>query len=433
MRFALLGAEPDVMPLLEAIRGSSQHALVAIYETSDAPELALKKTFGVFPSDDGWESLLLGSVSDAVIVCRCKDEDRRADQLRKLTQEAIPLIIVHPVGAAILAFELQMIQQDSGGVIVPYQPDLDHPVFRKLHDNKTEPTSDAVPIKQVSVERRMADTAAVTAGQQFARDVLIIRQFVGRIDQLSALGASLDGTDNANLSVQMSAENGSIARWAMLPASEGTATQWTVHREKGTTTAVMPDSGEWTVTGQDSMADQDTATAGQVAHITLDRLAGRQAGRTMSGPYWDDACRAVELLENVDISRRRRKTIQLNYEDISEENTFKSLMTAGGCLILLLLVMLLPMLAAVGTLLRPAVERTRVAEIDDSGDAGRRSSSSPFLQTGRKYSQERGWFGIWPMLLFCFLAFFLCLQFLRLITKSAKSQGEQSAPPAPPE
>jgi myo-inositol 2-dehydrogenase/D-chiro-inositol 1-dehydrogenase len=408
MKFALLGAEPDVLPLLQAIQGSSQHALVATYEVSDAPELALNETFGVFASDDGWESLLLGSVADAVIVCRCEDEDRRSDQLRKLVQAAIPLIIVHPVGGAILAFELQMIQQDSGGVIVPYQPDLDHPAFQKLLDAKTEPKANVVPIKQVSVERRTADTTAVAASQQFARDVLIIRQLVGRVHRLSALGASPDGLNDANLSVQMTAENDSIARWAVLPASEGVATQWTVHTEKGTT------------------------TAGQIAHITLDRLAGRQAGRTMPGPDWDDACRAVELLENVEISKRRGKTIQLHYEEISEENTFKSLMTAGGCLILLFVVLLLPMLAVVETLLIPTAEPTRVAKIDDSGGA-QPSSSSPFLQTEPKNIQEHGWFRIWPLLLFCVLAFFLCLQFLRLVAKSAKSPGEQSAPPAPPE
>jgi myo-inositol 2-dehydrogenase/D-chiro-inositol 1-dehydrogenase len=427
MRFALLGAEPDVMPLLEAIRASSQHALVATYETSDALELPLTEMFGVFASHDGWESLLLGTVADAVIVCRCQDEDRRADQLRKLTQAAIPLIIVHPVGAAILAFELQMIQQDSGGVIVPYQPDLDHPAFHTLLGTNT-------PVKQVSVERRMADTGAVATGQQFARDALIIRQLVGRIEQLSALGTSLDRSDDANLSVQMSAENGDIARWVVLPASEDTATQWTVHTEKGATTAIISDSGDWTVTGQDAVDDQDTATVQHADHVTLDRLAGRQAGRTMPGPDWDDACRAVELLETVDISRRRGKTIQLHYEDISEENTFKSLMTAGGCLILLFLVLLLPMLATVETLLRPTAERTSAADVDDRSDAeSRSSSSSPFLQTEPKNTQERSWFGIWPLLLFCFLAFFICLQFLRLVTKSAKSQVKQSAPPAPPE
>ena len=427
MRFALLGAEPDVIPLLEAIRNSSQHTLVAAYETSDAPELALSEVFGVPASDDGWESLLLGSDADAVIVCRSKNEDQRADQLRKLVQAAIPLIVVHPVGAAILAFELQMIGQDSGGVIVPYQPDLDHPVFQTLRGTAT-------PIKQVAVERRASNKSAAAVRQQFARDVLIIRQLVGRVEQLSALGARQERGNAANLSVQMSAEQGGIARWVVLPASEGTATQWTVHTAKGTTKATMPDCGAWNVTGQDSSAERNTAVAGQVAHISLDRLAGRQAGRAIPGADWNDACRAIELLENVDISIRRGKTVQLHYEDISEENTFKSLMTAGGCLMLLLLVLLLPMLAAVETLLRPTAEPSGVADVNNSGNAEPgASSSSPFLQTGPKDVQQRGWWGIWPLLLFGILAFFLCLQFLRLVTKSTKSPGEQSAPPASPE
>ncbi len=66
-------------------------------------------------------------------------------------------------------------------------------------------------------------------------------------------------------------------------------------------------------------------------------------------------------------------------------------------------------------------------------DQPRTSSSSPFLQTEPENIQETDWFGIWPLLLLGFLAFFLCLQFLRLATKSAKSRGEQNTPPASPE
>jgi myo-inositol 2-dehydrogenase/D-chiro-inositol 1-dehydrogenase len=428
MKFALLGAEPDILPLLAAIRGSVQHTLVAAYETSAAQELDLN-SFGVSEIDDEWESLLLGSLADAVIVCRCQNQDRRADQLRKLTQAAIPLIIVHPVGEAILAFELQMIQQDSGGLIVPYQPDLDHPVFKELCDNKAN--SGEIPVGQVSVERRLAAGAAADVRRQFARDALIIRQIVGRIDQVSALGAGQELTDYASLSVQMSAENGGIARWVVLPANEGGTTLWTVHSPDGTTTASLQDNGDWTITRPDSVTKRGTVEASHVAALTLDRLAGRQAGRRMPGADWDDACRSVELLENVDISKRRGKTIQLHYEDISEENTFKSLMTAGGCLILILLVVLLPTLATVETLLRPAGKRTEVADASDqTSGQPQTSSSSPFLQTEPKNIQAWDWFGTWPLLLLGFLTFFICLQFLRLITKSAKSRGGQSSPPS---
>ncbi len=358
MKFALLGAEPDVLPLLAAIRDSGQHTLVAAYETSDAPELDLNAAFGVSGNNDEWESLLLGSLADAVIVCRCRNQERRADQLRKLTQAAIPLIVVHPVGEAILAFELQMIQQDSGGLIVPYQPELDHPVLNKLCEHKAN--SADLHIKQVSVERRLAAMTAAEVREQFARDALIIRQMVGRIDQLGALGAGRELTDYGSLSVQMSAENGGIARWVVLPASEGAATLWTVHSPDGTATASMQDDGSWTLTGPAAAAEQGTVEARDVAGITLDRLAARQAGGKMPGPDWDDACRSIELLESVDISKRRGKTIQLQYEDISEENTFKSLMTAGGCLILLLLVVLLPTLATVETLLHGVAREARL-------------------------------------------------------------------------
>ena len=59
-----------------------------------------------------------------------------------------------------------------------------------------------------------------------------------------------------------------------------------------------------------------------------------------------DGTRAMELSEAVARSLRRGRTIDLHYESISEESSFKSIMTSTGCMILLAIMLMLPLALA---------------------------------------------------------------------------------------
>ncbi len=63
-------------------------------------------------------------------------------------------------------------------------------------------------------------------------------------------------------------------------------------------------------------------------------------------PDLGDATRAMELSEAVVRSLRRGRTIDLHYENISEEASFKSIMTSTGCALLLGILLLLPLALA---------------------------------------------------------------------------------------
>src|SRR5262249_35295673 len=63
----------------------------------------------------------------------------------------------------------------------------------------------------------------------------------------------------------------------------------------------------------------------------------------LPGPSLHDGTRAMELAEAAVRSLRRGRTVDLHYESISEEATFKSVMTSTGCLILLAILFVLPL------------------------------------------------------------------------------------------
>jgi hypothetical protein len=57
---------------------------------------------------------------------------------------------------------------------------------------------------------------------------------------------------------------------------------------------------------------------------------------------WENACRANEIADSVEISLKKRRAIELYDEEISEHSTFKVVMAAGGCLILLGILVAVP-------------------------------------------------------------------------------------------
>jgi hypothetical protein len=85
-----------------------------------------------------------------------------------------------------------------------------------------------------------------------------------------------------------------------------------------------------------------------LADIRSRRNAGHQ------GPAWSDVVRAFDVVEAARRSLRRRRTVEIGSEEISERRQFKSHMTAGGCGVLMF-----TLLAVIGALVFGAVADPR--------------------------------------------------------------------------
>jgi myo-inositol 2-dehydrogenase/D-chiro-inositol 1-dehydrogenase len=79
--------------------------------------------------------------------------------------------------------------------------------------------------------------------------------------------------------------------------------------------------------------------------LACSEIRGQQSF-TEPSPNLNDGTRAMELSEAVVRSLRRDRTIDLHYEAISEESSFKSIMTSTGCMILMGILLILPLALA---------------------------------------------------------------------------------------
>ena len=335
MKFALLGADNDALDLARAAAASPGHDLVWTHDLGPAALEARSLAPGARYGED-WEALLTGSVADVVIVAR-GEADPRSEQLRKLVQAGVPLLLCHPAhDSMLLYYELDMIRRESRCVMLPYAPEARHPAIERLAAEIGDAGPPSAEIEQLVFERRMADRRKSAVLRQFARDVLLIRRLCGELNKVSAMAPPSEAARYSNLGVQLTGQSGALVRWSVGPVEETAGARITLIGPEGKRVLHMPESGPvreetFTAAGMQSevFSDWNPAAAG------LENMAAALAGERVM-PDWMDACRSVELAEAVERSLLKGRTVELHFEDYTEHATFKGTMTSVGCALLAL-------------------------------------------------------------------------------------------------
>ena len=196
----------------------------------------------------------------------------------------------------------------------------------------------------------MRDRRRESVLDQFSRDVLLVRRILGDVTQLSAMGPTPASPNYANLSVHMYGPGRVLARWSSEPADDRLTGRLTLVGARGKARIEMADAESawtWSMPGQHTPAWSPAAC--DVPSRVVDRLVQAVGGQA-EPPVWDDACRASDLADVVDISLRRARAIDMHNQSCTEEDTFKSMMAVGGCGVLVLALLVVVLLAMIESL-----------------------------------------------------------------------------------
>lgn len=191
-------------------------------------------------------------------------------------------------------------------------------------------------IEQLVVARSLSRPDQTTVIRQFTRDVDLMRGIAGDMTRLGAMSASPDA-GYGSLGVHMSGPEGVVARWSVVPSRSEERAQITLLGASGKAVVESFEGPEpWTITVSTDGPSHTRQFAGwSPAAASLDELARALTGEQPS-PDWVDAARSVELAETIDRSLRKGRTIELYFEEYTEESTFKGTMASIGCGLLLL-------------------------------------------------------------------------------------------------
>ncbi len=347
MKLAFVGLDDQTLAVARAAVASGRHTVASAADLSAEKLAELAAVSGAAPAETHWELLLTGSAVDAVIVAAAEDQEVRADQLRKLVQAGVPLLVSHPaLDSMLVYYELGMIQEEAGGVLLPLLAWRWHPASRRLRDLVGEhERSEIGAASQVTIDRAIDVCDKRSVLGWLARDVDLIRDVFADVRRVAALGDPNDPATFGHLAVQMSAGDSSAARWAVSQANGEPAALLTLSGARGKVIlhmpqSGMPQSGRWTwetrIGGESKAETFDPWDAGAVA---LDRLevavSAGPADKGARGGLWADAARAVELSEAVERSLARSRAIEVYDEDFTDVGTFKGTMTSLGCGLLL--------------------------------------------------------------------------------------------------
>jgi hypothetical protein len=174
----------------------------------------------------------------------------------------------------------------------------------------------------------------------------LLRALFGPYDQVTASRSGDPSTGFSLATVTLAGSNTPQAVWTATGSATAMGWKLTVFGEAGT--AILegnfpdPRTLRLSVQSPDQPAAVTETTADSGVWL-LDQFTANRTGDSTTGPspvppvrLWDELACAVELVEAVERSLRRRRTIDVHFETPSERGIFKTHMTAVGCSLLML-------------------------------------------------------------------------------------------------
>lgn len=264
--------------------------------------------------------------------------DSRGEALRRAAAEGLAIICLHPPGDDSEAYyQVTLSRDETGAAIVPDLPLRLHPGVDQVRR--------ALITNEFGAFRGLRLDVPCIEGKNlvrevFARGVDVVRALVGEIEALTATGDPPGEDPDLELVVQLRAAEGRRAElraWCG-PAEPG---RLTLQGASGSLTLEFETTREQPlrlIRRESQMPEESTHFEAWNPHAAIFSVLmasrDRHDGSILSSPNIHDGTRAMELVEATARSLRRNRTVDLHYEAISEESSFKSVMTSTGCMIL---------------------------------------------------------------------------------------------------
>lgn len=349
MKLAILGTDGDIAQLAAAARELG-HEIAWVGDIRREEVATLRQLVAAVGDRAGeWELLLDHGLVDAVLVgTGTAPSDQRAEQLKRLTTASVPLLTVQPVLDSVLPYyEIDMTRRETGALVQHYNPLAHHPAAARLAEWARGEHAQVGEIHQLVCERRLDDTSRAAVLAAFARDVELIASVAGPIRRVSAIGPTSPDASFASLQVQMTSTTIPSLRWSVgTTMPTGALAQFTLLGERGSVAlrelrADTSANSRWQIEAViGDTPNIQPVEAGDPAKAAINRLAAAvsaaDAEQRAALSTWEAATRAMEVVDAVDLSLQKGRTIEVFQQQLTERLAFRGTMAAFGCGLLLL-------------------------------------------------------------------------------------------------
>ena len=410
MKIAVVGCDAELFELVRLL--VSRHGAELTMAWGDANWRTRWQTLapdavGV----DDWQVITTDPSLDLVVIGRERDAQALADDaqvaiLKRFVQEGATILVSHPACSAIAALELDMIRRDTKARILVHFPGARHPALEALAQLVAAGEEGSIGrVEQVVFERTLAQRDRTTVLEQFARDAYVMRQIAGRINRVGATSAHTGDAAWASLGIQMTGDGQMLLRWSVEPGDPDRGGRVVLIGARGRATLEMRRNADWSLTTSTD-EQQRTYSRDDVDRSAVTKLLEEA---TQADNDWPGVCRDLDVADLVETSLRRGRMLELHHDTVTEEDTFKGVMSAVGCLLLLLV----PLVMIAAVVIDGFVHGWHTQmDYDRQGASGMSSQSSG------------GNIRFWLILILVPLLLFLMLQTLQLVfRRSPKNPG----------
>jgi predicted dehydrogenase len=343
MNVLILGDGVEERAWGQWLLAASEHRLVAVFPSFS------ESTHAGIPVATDLDDALARQGIDAVVVGGPIDE--RGERLRRAAAEGLAIICLHPSGADSEAYyQVSLSRAETGAVIVPDLPLRLHPGVDELRE--------AIENGELGVFRGLRLELASTGEEVdlarvvFPRQVDVARALLGEIEAVTATGDPPGQSPDLELVVQLRAAGARRAELRLWSGPNEPARLTLLGAGGSLTFEFDRDLRQPArlIRRASQLGEHVTALEPWDPHeaifSVLTESCARRGATDLPSPNLHDATRAMELAEATARSLRRGRTVDLYYEPISEEASFKSVMTSTGCVILLAAMFAIPLALA---------------------------------------------------------------------------------------
>ncbi len=360
MKLAILGTDSEILNLAAAARRQN-HAIVWLGDVRPEDAAITQFAAGLIDRTSEWEMLLDRGIADAVLIGKgSASSDLRAERIKRLATEGVPLLVVYPVFDSVLPYyEVDMIRRESGAIVQHYNPVIRFPISLEVAKWLREGHPEIGQIHQLSSERRVAVAAREQVLDHFARDVELMAALAGNIRRVTAIGPTGSAASFASLQIQMSASIDASLRWSVGYSAGGTpGLQVTLQGESGNATLRMTqeaqaDGPAWELeTTKEGVRNNQPLEKYDAAHAAIIRLSDAVGAlhveQRAGASTWDSATRAMEVVDAAELSLQKGRTIEVFQQQLTERLAFRGTMAAIGCGLLLIAFVAVIVIAMLG-------------------------------------------------------------------------------------
>ncbi|CAN5618144.1 hypothetical protein BH23PLA1_BH23PLA1_32040 [soil metagenome] len=342
MDFLIIGEGPEELAWARFLDDRPAHRLRAACPGFKSwPKLAGGVDLDAALATAGIEAVLVGG-----------EPELRAEGLRRAAGVGLPCLVLHPPGDnADPYYQVALSRQETGAVVLPDLPGRLHPGLAALRGAIDGSAPGLGAFHELRYERPVSPEEGGLLSHVFPRDVDVVRDLLGEIHTVTAIGDPPGPRPTSGLIVQLRDARGRRAEVRLravgssvlepsrlsVVGSEGSLTleyepgflgPSRLIRHPGEPSKSVTELPPWEARAA-MLETFERAIQGQVVH-----------------PDLLDGTRALELAESTARSLRRGRTIDLHYEEVSEASNFKTIMTSLGCLLLAGILLLLPVALA---------------------------------------------------------------------------------------